>query len=50
MTEPINLIIGGGVVILNLIPIITKKPKLLKLTIVASFLVILAFMFARNMA
>ena len=41
MIEPINAVIGGGVIILNSIPFIFKKPKLLLITSIVSFLLIL---------
>ncbi|MBI4139814.1 hypothetical protein HY483_02520 [Candidatus Woesearchaeota archaeon] len=41
MIEPINAVVGGGVIILNSIPFILRKPKLLLLTSIVSFLFIL---------
>lgn len=42
MAEAINIIIGTGIIILNLIPFLIKKPKYLFLTILVSLL--LAFL------
>ena len=40
MPETINIIIGVGVIILNLIPFITKKYKYLFLTILVSLIML----------
>ncbi len=40
MVEALNLIGGGGVVILNLIPFILRKPDLLFLTAIVSFIIL----------
>jgi len=39
MINNVNLILGGGIIILNLIPMILNKPKYLKLTIPLSLLI-----------
>jgi len=46
MVETLNLIGGIGVIVLNIIPFILKKPKLLLLTAVVSFLIL--FVIAQN--
>ena len=45
MTETVNLISGSLIVILNLIPFILKKPKLLLLTITISLLIAIILTF-----
>lgn len=40
MVEALNLIGGGGVAILNLIPFILRKPNLLFLTSIVSFIIL----------
>lgn len=47
MIETINAVIGGGIIVLNLIPFIIKKPKLLTLTTVISFFMILILTFLK---
>lgn len=47
MIELINAIIGGGVIVLNLIPFIIKKPKYLSLTIIVSFFIMLILLFSK---
>lgn len=37
--EPVNLIIGGGLAILNVIPLILKKEEYLRITIPLSLLI-----------
>jgi len=41
----INLIVGIGIIIINLIPFILKKPRLLILTSIVSLLLILLLIF-----
>jgi len=43
--EPINLTVGIGVIVINLIPFILKKPRLLILTSIVSLLIILLLIF-----
>jgi len=45
MIEPVNLVVGVGIIIINLIPFILKKPRLLTLTSVVSLLIILLLIF-----
>jgi len=45
MIELINLIAGAGIIVLNLIPFIMRKPRYLILTSVVSLLIILALIF-----
>ncbi len=40
MVEIINLIVGTGVIVLNLIPFILKKPKYLLVTAITSLLIL----------
>ncbi len=40
MTETINVVIGSGIIILNLVPFVMKKPKYLFLTILVSVLML----------
>ena len=47
MAETINVIIGSGIIILNLIPFILKKTKYLFLTILVSLLMLLLLVFFR---
>lgn len=49
MIEPINAILGGGIIILNAIPFVIKKPKYLSLTIIISFFIILLLLFSKNL-
>ena len=49
MIEPINAILGGGIIILNAIPFIIKKPKYLFLTVIISFFIMLILLFSRNL-
>lgn len=49
MIKLINVIIGGGVIVLNAIPFIIKKPKYLSLTIIISFFIILLLLFSENL-
>ena len=39
MIDTVNLIFGGGIIILNLIPLILNKPKFLRITIPLSLLI-----------
>lgn len=48
MIEIINLIVGGGIVILNLIPFIIKKTRYLFLTIAISFFMVLLLLFFKG--
>jgi hypothetical protein len=47
MIEPINAILGGGIIVLNAIPFVIKKPKYLFLTILISFFIILLLLFSK---
>lgn len=40
MVETINVVIGSGIIILNIIPFVMKKPKYLFLTILVSVLML----------
>jgi hypothetical protein len=40
MPDNINLIVGVGIIILNLIPFVVKKPKYLFLTILVSLIML----------
>lgn len=43
--ETINLIAGIGIIILNLVPFVFKKPRYLVLTSLISLIIILALIF-----
>jgi len=45
--EPLNLIVRLGIIVLNLVPFILRRPRLLLLTSVVSLLLILSLIFLR---
>ncbi|MBI4155540.1 hypothetical protein HY498_05660 [Candidatus Woesearchaeota archaeon] len=49
MIDIINTIVGVGVIVLNLIPFILKKPKYLFLTIIVSFIILSLLFFFKNL-
>ena len=48
MTNVINIIIGGGIIVLNIIPFILKKPKYLFLTILVSLMMLLLLLYFKQ--
>lgn len=46
MVEILNMIGGIGIIILNIVPFILKKPKLLLLTAIISFIIL--FLITQN--
>lgn len=48
MVETANLIIGIGIIVLNLVPFIAKKPKYLFLTILVSLIMLFLLIFFKQ--
>ncbi|MDI6737734.1 MAG: hypothetical protein QME12_04440 [Nanoarchaeota archaeon] len=48
MTETANLIVGGGIIAINLIPLLLRKPKYFLLTSVISVIMALLLIFMRS--
>ncbi len=49
MVEIINAIIGMGVIVLNIIPFVIKKPKYILLTAILSFIMISLLFFFKSL-